>query len=224
MTDYGQLKNYHTAVEAAETPWPRAKLLREANADQLIYEPGQGWRYSNIGYLYIRQLIETTLNSSLQEAFTQLIFEPLGLSDLFVAETRTDLDRFVWGNERRYHPNWVYHGLIIGTPPTAVRLLDAIASKKVINESSLHEMKIPHPLGAPIRHWVEPSCGLGLMMDPKSEFGLMYGHTGGGPGSRCAVYHFPELPGRPTIGVFCEDQHDITVETEVLRLARQLKN
>ena len=83
---------------AAEQPWSPEKLLLEANASELIYPPGEGWRYSNIGYLLVRQLIEELFGCSLQEAFQQTIFQPLGLTDLFVAQDRNDLDRLVWGN------------------------------------------------------------------------------------------------------------------------------
>lgn len=91
---------------------------------------------------------------------------------------------------------------------------------KVISRPLLAQMLAPHRVGPPLRHWQEPSCGLGLMIDTASEHGLMHGHTGGGPGSGCAVYHYSELPNQPTIGVFASQTHDGDLEGEVLRLAR----
>ena len=219
VTDYGHLPSYQAAVAAAELPWSRAKLLIEANAAELIYPPGQGWRYSNIGYLFVRQLIEEHLACSLQDALQQIVFHPLGLTDLFVAQERADLDRLVWGNERLYHPDWVYHGLLVGTPSAAVRLLHHIMMGEIIDPAHLDQMLVPYRVGPPMRHWVEPSCGLGLMIDTASPHGFMCGHTGGGPGSGCAIYHFPDLSHHPTIAVFASDLHDGDVEGEALRLA-----
>ena len=47
----------------------------------------------------------------------------------------------------------------------------------------------------------------------------MLGHTGGGPGSGCSVYHFPDLAHTPTVAVFAQEQFDQDVEEEALRLA-----
>ncbi len=60
VTNYGGLAAYGEAVERGDEPWPISVLLERAHAARLRYPPGQGWAYSNIGYLFVRELIEET--------------------------------------------------------------------------------------------------------------------------------------------------------------------
>lgn len=45
----------------------------------------------------------------------------------------------------------------------------------------------------PERPWRRPSYGLGLMGDPASPSGTVWGHNGGGPGYSTSAFHAPEL-------------------------------
>ena len=73
LKDYGPLPAYHQAVAAGDTPWPAAELRRRAGADTHAFPPGQGWAYSNIGYLEARQRIETAHPGTLEAAAQQLM-------------------------------------------------------------------------------------------------------------------------------------------------------
>ncbi|MGQ3004238.1 MAG: serine hydrolase, partial [Hydrogenophaga sp.] len=53
LADYGELPDYHAAVARHEAPWPAGEMLQRLDASRLRYEPGTGWRYSNVGYLYV---------------------------------------------------------------------------------------------------------------------------------------------------------------------------
>jgi CubicO group peptidase (beta-lactamase class C family) len=64
---------------------------RRSRANQLRYPPGKGWRYSNIGYLRVRQLIERTTKMSLNAALSCAVFEPLGIRNARLARERADL-------------------------------------------------------------------------------------------------------------------------------------
>ena len=44
--------------ERNEDAWPADEMLARTAADRLVYEPGKGWGYSNIGYTFVRRLIE----------------------------------------------------------------------------------------------------------------------------------------------------------------------
>ena len=52
---------YCAAVAAGDPVWPVAELLARVKADRLIFSPGEGWAYSDVGYLFVRQLIEETV-------------------------------------------------------------------------------------------------------------------------------------------------------------------
>src|SRR5262249_20155592 len=58
VPNYGRLNAYHEAVASGEDAWPRARLLQAVNVDQLDFEPGERWNYSNVGYLFARDAIE----------------------------------------------------------------------------------------------------------------------------------------------------------------------
>ena len=80
--------------------------------------------------------------------------------------------------------------------------------------------QISTALGAlPNRPFVTPTPGTGLMIDPDGPLGMWFGHSGGGPGSVCAVYHFPDLSPARSVSVFADADDEGAVERRVLELA-----
>jgi CubicO group peptidase (beta-lactamase class C family) len=71
---------YCAAVAAGDPVWPVAELLARVKADRLVFSPGEGWAYSNVGYLFVRQLIEETVDMENDESLRALVFEPMGHS------------------------------------------------------------------------------------------------------------------------------------------------
>jgi CubicO group peptidase (beta-lactamase class C family) len=65
LTEYGRLRAYHESVERNDDAWPADEMLARTEADRLIYQPGKGWEYSNIGYSHVRRLIEQETRSPL---------------------------------------------------------------------------------------------------------------------------------------------------------------
>ncbi len=123
LRDYGPLAAYHAAVTAGENPWPRAELLERVQADTLAFKPGKGYGYSNVGYMLVRELVEQAAGAPLDDALARLVLQPLGIVGARVANVPADLDGTAWGNATRYHPGWVYHGLLIGPAAAAAMLL-----------------------------------------------------------------------------------------------------
>ena len=107
---------YRAAVAAGDPVWPVAELLARVKADRLIFSPGEGWAYSNVGYLFVRQLIEETVDMEIDESLRVLVFEPMGIQRTRIARTPDDMAQTHWGNPNGYDPRWVYHGLLIGPP------------------------------------------------------------------------------------------------------------
>jgi len=201
--DYGDVADYHAAVARCDDPWSVDELLCRSHAEELHYAPGAVWRYSNIGYLKVRQLIERTTRMSLDTAFNRAVFEPLGIRDATVARAPADLRAVMMGEAARYHPGWVYHGLLVGPLHTAAQLLDRLLGGALLPAELLQTMQSARPVGSAIpgRPWVMPGYGLGLMVDLAGSDGPT-GHTGAGPGSTIAVYR-RERGGAPiVIGTF----------------------
>ncbi|WP_230532645.1 serine hydrolase domain-containing protein [Microvirga roseola] len=190
LADYGWLKSYHEAVARHEDPWSVPDLLKRTDIDRLRFPTGKGWEYSNVGYLFVRQLIETVGDGNLNAALHRLVFLPLGIEGASVALERSDLDGVEMGSAEAYHPGWVYHGLLVGPVQDAALLLDRFLAGSLLHPEQLKDMLMPYTLPGPIgnRPWMKPGYGLGVMTGEATGGMHVAGHTGGGPGSTIAVY------------------------------------
>jgi CubicO group peptidase (beta-lactamase class C family) len=184
LTDYGHLRAYHDAVALNDDAWAPTVMLRRTEADRLVYSPGKGWLYSNIGYFHVRQLIEHTTAQPIGAALRQLVLEPLGIEGARVVRDRRDFSP-------DYDPKWVYHGLLVGPLHEAALLLHRLLSGDLLPRPLLSSMLDRYSVGGPIadRPWKAPAYGLGLMIGETHGGELTTGHTGVGPGSTVAVYH-----------------------------------
>jgi CubicO group peptidase (beta-lactamase class C family) len=222
VPNYGDLASYREAVRRGEKPWEIEQLLDRVAADRLDFNPGEGWHYSNVGYLFVRQFIEKTVGREIGSALRYLVFDALGLDSVRLATSASDLAGTAWGNRTEYDPAWVYHGLLIGTPGDAARFLHSLMSGKVLPPELLTEMTSRHPIGEralPGRPWETTGYGLGLMIGRMAAAGTAMGHSGVGPGSVSAVYHFRDRPMPCTIAAFSAGEGEGMVEHEVVRLA-----
>ncbi|MBK4216150.1 beta-lactamase family protein [Paracoccus caeni] len=210
LPDYGTLRAYHLAVQDDEEPWPRTDLLQAAMAQGMRFAPGCGWSYSNIGYMLARDLVEEAADQTFSELIRDMISIPLGLESLELAVDRERFSRVHWEAALRYHPGWVYHGCLIGTPGDAARLLHSLFSGQLLNAASLQQMMTTVPLGGAIdgRPWTECGYGLGLMSGRMGAVGRAIGHSGGGPFCVNAVYHFPDQSTPVTVASFTDGQNE----------------
>lgn len=220
LTTYGG-PDYHEAVMKGEDAWDEDDLLERYSARRLRYEPGTDWAYSNIGYMFIRRMVENQTGSDLGEALDRLVFSRAGITGVRVLRTREDVMSTYWGGPEDYDPGWVYHGMLAGTPVAAVRFLRALLDGEIIGEDSLKQMLTRIDLDVDLtgRPWTMAGYGLGLMMGGSDETGPGYGHSGVGPGSVSALYAFPDLPGRPIATAFTTGGNEAVPEREVIRLA-----
>jgi len=222
VPNYGTLEAYHEAVAKGQDAWPRARLLEAVGADELEFEPGARWNYSNVGYLFVRDAIEEAACLPLGEALDQLVLAPLGLTSARLATTRSDFEEIFWPELRNYDPGWVYHGCLIGTPVDAETLLHALFRGELLRHSSVEAMfERTTILDDAIsgRPWTKLSYALGLMSGSMGELGRAWGHSGGGPHSSNAIYHFPDLGTPITVATFSNCEEEGPAEFEALRIA-----
>jgi D-alanyl-D-alanine carboxypeptidase len=85
----------------------------------------------------------------------------------------------------------------------------------------LTEMTRCVPLSGPMpnRPWETTGYGLGLMIGRMASAGDTFGHSGAGPGSVSAVYHFSSLTTPRTVAAFALADSESGTECEVARLA-----
>jgi len=221
VPDYGRLTSYHAAVRRGERPWDVEQLMDRVAVERLDFQPGKGWGYSNVGYLLVRRMIEEATGQDLGSAFRRFVFDALELSSVRLATSAKDLALTAWGNPTGYDPGWVYHGLLIGTPGDAVQFLHRLMSGQVLPRAVLSEMTKCHPIGGPLvgRPWETTGYGLGLMMGKMSRAGFGMGHSGVGPSSVGAVYHFGDRASPCTVAAFAQGDDEGVSEREAVRLA-----
>lgn len=225
VPDYGGLREYRAAVAAGEPVWSREALLRRVGIDRLEFPPGQGWGYSNVGYLFARERIEACTGVDLGSALEELVLAPLGLHAVRLARSVEDFREVHWSAVHGYDPRWVFHGCLVGTSTEACRLLHDLMRGRLLRPESMARMRRAHPVGGavPGRPWARHDYGLGLMIgewvDARGATTAI-GHSGGGPGCVNAVYHFPELAHPVTAACFAEGSSEAVAEWEALRLAR----
>lgn len=189
LTDYGTIQRYHADVAAGQLPWSIEELLLAAGANRLLYQPGHGWAYSNIGYWWVARLIEQASDRPLADALAELVFGPAGLATARLALVPADLADVQMGDAPGYHPGWVYHGLVVGTAMDAASLLGRLLMGRLVEPGTLARMfervKLPQFRS---ERYPDPAYGSGLMLGAANPLREPIGHSGSGPGSRIAVY------------------------------------
>lgn len=225
LPDYTGLPDYHAAVSAQAPPWPLADMLKRAMKQGMSFAPGQGWSYSNIGYAFVANLIEATTGLPLDKALKMHLLDPLGLTDATLDQTQEAFATLHWPEAAHYHPGWVYHRCLTGTAKEAALLVHGLFSGCLLEPATLDTMRIARPLGGalPGRPWTTHGYALGLMRGAVvGAVGTAIGHSGAGPFSVNAVYHFPDMSDPATVAVFTNGTDEGVAENEAVRLAQNL--
>lgn len=237
IPSYTSLKDYLPAVrENASVPWTHEKVAELTCTGKLDFEPGEKWSYSNTGYMLLYEVIEAACGNFAQ-ALENNVFSVLDLQKTYVAhhvDTKGVLTpgycRYLNSEGKienvipRYHPDWCATGLIASSAVEVVKFYDGIFSGKLLDVKQLKEMLTLVPTGT--RHpWYKKTCyGLGIMADPESRYGEMYGHGGDGPGYNLWAMHLPDFHGRKlTLAVFCNtsvSDHPYPMVDDLLRVLK----
>jgi CubicO group peptidase (beta-lactamase class C family) len=222
LADYGALQEYRRDVAANGTPWPREKLLEAARARGRLFAPGEGWAYSNVGYMLARERLEAASGQDFARLVDDLVCRPLGFNSVELATSPEQFSRIHWKAAGQYHPGWVYHGCLMGNARDAARILNGLFSGRLLTAAMFEQMISRRPLGGAIpgRPWTDCGYGLGLMIGGMTGAGKAIGHSGAGPFSSNAVYHFHDRDIPVTIACFAAGGNEGPAEFEAARLAQ----
>jgi hypothetical protein len=100
----------------------------------------------------------------------------LGVTNVRLAATPSDLDGVEMGDARGYHPGWVYHGLHVGPLDSVALLLQRLLMGGMLASSTLDKMASGHPLPAYAEPpWSHPAYGLGLMVPAVADADVFMG-------------------------------------------------
>ena len=224
--NYGEMPEYHEAVAAECPPWSDEEMLRRVPPDELLFAPGEGWAYSNVGYLLVRRHLERVEDEPLEAVLRRLVLAPLALERCRVAATVDDMRRIAYPPAHAYDPRWVYHGCVVGPVRDAALALHHLLHGTLLSTASRAALLDRHPIGGPIagRPWQSHGYGLGVMMGSMGSQAAdaleVVGHSAGGPGSVGAVYS-RRTPGGPRTAAAFAPGNDVGITEDVaLRLIR----
>jgi D-alanyl-D-alanine carboxypeptidase len=209
LPDYGGLPAYHEAVAAELEPWTDDEMLRRVPPERLLFQPGHGWSYSNVGYLLLRREVERALDVPFSCALAGLVLEPLGLHHSKVAVSTHEMAQLTFAPGHAYHPAWVAHGCVVGPVSEAALALHRLMTAGLLSPTARDAMLTTHPVGGRIegRPWLTTGYGLGLMVGKMAQTDAempiaVAGHSAGGPGSVGAVYQRRCTGNRRTVAAF----------------------
>lgn len=215
LRDYGPLPEYHAAVRTSpDRPWTRQQFIDAVLPKGVLFAPGEGFSYSNLGYMLLIDIIERITGHAFARVLNDFVATPLALEQTSVLEQIDDLMRCVpgFGSEvtsdgdivdvrGRYHPGWCAPRLVASTTADITRVFDGLVAGEVLEADTLTQMLTLAPLTG------EPdeihSGGMGVYSDRLSGRGRNYHHGGGGPGYDLSATVYPDTPlGRVSIAVF----------------------
>ena len=154
-----------------------------------------------------------------------MVLAPLGIEKSFIARSRADLQRSVFGGEDNFHPGWVAHGLLMGPPSDVVSFMHRLFTGALLPAPLAAAMRERYPVATELtgRPWRTAGYGLGVMIDIASPHGLCIGHSGQGPASVSAAYYFPDLSPPLTVAAFAPTDDQGVAERAVLEEAARLR-
>jgi len=213
VRDYGSLPEYHEAVRTEPgAAWDDHEFLARTAAAGPQFEPGEGWAYSNTGYLLLRRLLDG-------HGGLAAFLPRLGLADTTVAERLEDLRVAVPAPSAQlldgvddvrgvYDPRWVGHRTLIARAGDLVGFWRQLPAEMLDPGTFV-------PIGFDAPGFVRPSYGLGVMADPEHPFGTVVGHGGGGPGYAAGVF---AVPSRNAVAIVLAADESYSAQETALQL------
>jgi D-alanyl-D-alanine carboxypeptidase len=241
VPSYTDLPEYLPATcQSPGQPWSPDEVIRRCFGERpLDFPPGEGWHYSNTGYMLLAQLVTTVVGAPLKAAIANGILVPLALDKTYVADSVDNLvvtpgytrqlspDEHMIDVMPIYHPGWCLTGLLVSTVTDVARFLELLMSDRLLNATQLKAMTTPVATGGGAGPFFRnPSYGLGLMIDPDWGHGGLFGHGGDGPGANTWAMHLPDFQGRPlTLVAFCNTTmggHPFYLVKDLLRVLAEV--
>jgi D-alanyl-D-alanine carboxypeptidase len=192
--------------------WAPQELVAVAIAHRPVFAPGQGWSYSNTGYILLGLALETATGQPLQDLVAERIVRPLHLRATFFASSAEFRGRYAHGyappsltgdgyvDLSMWSPTSAWAaGALVSSAPDLRRFYQALLAGRLLPPALLGQMTTTVETGNPGSRY-----GLGIYsMD--TPCGTVWGHDGGiagyvsfalndREGSRSAVVLLPTQP------------------------------
>ncbi|WP_413809755.1 serine hydrolase domain-containing protein [Streptomyces sp. OE57] len=170
------------------------RLVARAMAHAPDFPPGEGWAYSNTGYVLLDMIIQKATGRPAHQEIENRVLRPLGLDRTRWMGTSPTLPRPHARAYQLFGPGSVVdvtdqipvdHGNLswVTTTRDENRFLRALLAGRLLPPRQLAEMKRTVPVSAEVqRLWPGGRYGLGLVERPLSCGGTYWSHEGGDGG------------------------------------------
>ena len=198
---------------------PPERLVQLVLDREPLFEAGNGYHYTDTGYILLGMLVERVAGTSYYELMSEVIIDRLGL-ERTTPQNRRDPDDLAQGYaiEGRalglpdevvgsdgalvFNPltEWTGGGLY-SNPVDLARFVFALMRGEVVDDEALAEMTTLNPAS------VDDGAGgygLGLGRRVSSEHGVSYGHSGFFPGYNTRVAYLPRAGLALAVQVNCD--------------------
>ena len=231
LSDYPGTRGYTwgsiwRALRTGSIHFEPDELIRFTLKKKPLFPVGQGYSYTDIGYLVLGKLIEEATGRKYYDLVKEKILEPHGLNEI-VMQDRSILPGVVTGYMRgapnlredgsmKMDPSSEWTGGGLATNPTMlVNFLGLLAQGEIVDQDSLNQM-----INSGWRNSETPDehYGLGLFV---YNNGKAFGHAGLWPGYRTDMLHY--TASNTTIAI--QTNRDGSVDTgELIRRIANLVN
>ena len=194
----------------------------------LAPDMGKRAHYANINFEILGEIVEIVTNSTLEEVFRQLIFDPLGLKNTYLPEDEDDFIPYIYYKDTAfYRPKLLMSirasGGCVSTARELMVFVKAFFKGKLFNNTVFHELKVNNRLQAsmlPIHY------GSGYMRVPLNGFSTLFmgkgeliGHSGS---TGSFAFYYPEKD-MFFVGDVNQMENPATPVRLVMRLAMSMK-
>ncbi|MFI2761793.1 serine hydrolase domain-containing protein [Streptomyces echinatus] len=170
------------------------QLVARAMAHVPDFPPGEGWAYSNTGYVLLDMIIQKVTGRPVHEEIEERVLRPLGLDQTRWMGTSPGLPRPHAKGYQLFGPGAVVDVTDqipvdsenlswVTTTRDENRLLRALLAGRLLPARQLAEMKRTVPVSAEVQQlWPGGRYGLGLVERPLTCGGTYWSHEGGDGG------------------------------------------
>jgi CubicO group peptidase (beta-lactamase class C family) len=167
----------------------------------VLFEPGKKWQYSNTAYAILASIVEKVSGQAFSDFLSQSIFQPLGMNQTRIYNTRRSLKDtianyaygYMYNDSLKKHilpdslPDFSYviyldgiqgDGVVNSTTADLLKWDRAAKNHSLLKEETQNEMRKGQAIVDTAKN---STYGYGLFME-KNDFGNIISHSGGWPG------------------------------------------
>ncbi|MFG1593023.1 serine hydrolase domain-containing protein [Halobacteriovorax sp. CON-3] len=199
LGDYGYTNEYKNAVTTCPSgPLSESELISIVTKQGQQSQTENNFLYSNIGYLFLKKILEKIYSKSFEELIEVFFIKKLQLKNTKSIITQEEFKSLTFPTQKSfylnvedareiYHPQWVSHGLIKSTPEEITKVFNYIFFENFLSSKTLKTYTTLYKIPFNGKYF-SPHYGYGILGDPNSNFGSYFGHDGNGPGYSAGVF------------------------------------